>query len=68
MPYFTGKQRFKIALGGFTLLIGFAILIFTFLAVTEVVDVEKILQPSLLVNVMVIIGALDVFAGILLLR
>jgi len=68
MPYFTRKQRFKIALGGFMSFIGFAILVLTILVITKTVDVENILQPSLLVDVLVVIGVLDVLAGILLLR
>jgi len=68
MPYFTRKQRFKIALGGFISLIGFAVLAFTFLVITNTISVENILQPDLLINIMVIIGSLDVLAGIILLR
>jgi len=68
MSYFTRKQRFKIALGGFVSLIGFAVLIFTFLVITKTISVENILQPDLLINIMVIIGSLDVLAGIILLR
>lgn len=68
MPYFTRKQRFKIALGGFVSLIGFLVLTFTFLVITKTMDVENILQPDLLINIMIIIGGLDVLAGIILLR
>jgi len=68
MPYFTRKQRFKIALGGFVSLVGFVVLTFTFLVIAKTIDVENILQPDLLINVMVIIGSLDVLAGIVLLR
>jgi hypothetical protein len=68
MPYFTRKQRFKIALGGFVSLIGFLVLTFTFLVITKTMDVENILQPDLLMNIMIIIGGLDVVAGIILLR
>ncbi|MBE0520249.1 hypothetical protein IBX35_04325 [Candidatus Bathyarchaeota archaeon] len=68
MPYFTRKQRFKIALGGFVSLVGFVVLAFTFLVITKTISVENILQPDLLINVMVIIGGLDVLAGIILLR
>ncbi len=68
MPYFTRKQRFKIALGGFVSLVGFVVLTFTFLVITKTISVENILQPDLLINVMVIIGGLDVLAGIILLR
>ena len=67
MPYFTRKQRFKIALGGFVSLIGFLVLTFTFLVITKTMDVENILQPDLLINIMIIIGGLDVLAGIILL-
>jgi hypothetical protein len=68
MPYFTRKQRFKIALGGFVSLIGFSVLVFTFLVITKTMDVENILQPDALINIMIIIGGLDVLAGIMLLR
>jgi hypothetical protein len=68
MSYFSRKQRFKIALGGFLSLIGFVVLIFTFLVITKTVNVENISQSDLLVNVMVVIGGLDVLAGIMLLR
>jgi hypothetical protein len=49
-------------------LIGFLVLTFTFLVITKTMDVENILQPDLLINIMVIIGGLDVLAGIILLR
>jgi len=68
MPYFTRKQRFKIALGGFVSLVGFVVLTFTFLVITKTITVENILQRDLLINIMVIIGGLDVLAGIVLLR
>ena len=68
MPYFTGKQRLKIAIGGLTSFIGLIILALTMLVVTKTIDAENILQPSLLLDIMVIIGVLDVLTGILLLR
>lgn len=68
MPYFTPKQRFKIALGGFMSLMGFIILALIVLVITETIDTENILQPGLLVDFIVVIGVLDVLAGILLLR
>ena len=68
MPYFTRKQRFKIALGGFVSLVGFVVLTFTLLVTTKTITVENILQNDLLINVMAIIGGLDVLAGIILLR
>jgi len=36
--------------------------------ITKTITVENILQPDLLINVMAIIGGLDVLAGIILLR
>jgi hypothetical protein len=68
MPYFTRKQRFKIALGGFLLLTGFLVLIFTFLVITKTINIENVSQSNLLVGIMVSIGSLDVLAGIMLLR
>jgi hypothetical protein len=68
MSHFTRKQSFMIALGGFLALMGFAVLIFTFLVITKTIDVENFLQSDLLVNVMAVIGSLDVVAGIMLLR
>lgn len=68
MSYFTGKQRLKIALGGLVSFIGFILLALTILVVTKTIDAESILQPSLLVDVMVVVGVLDVLTGIVLLR
>lgn len=68
MSHFTSKQRLKIALGGFLLIIGFVVLIVTFLVVTKTINVENVLQPGLLVNVMAVIGGIDVLAGVLLLH
>jgi len=68
MPYLTREQRFKIALGGFVSLVGFIVLAFTFLVITNTISAENILKPDLLINVMVIIGGLDVLAGVILLR
>ena len=68
MSYFTRKQRLKIALGGLLVLIGLVVLILTFVVVTKTIDVENVSQSDLLVNVMAVIGGLDVIAGIVLLR
>jgi predicted transporter len=68
MSYFTGKQRLKIALGGLVSFIGFITLALTILAVTRTIDARSIFQPSLLVDVMVVLGILDVLTGIVLLR
>ncbi|MDI6847364.1 MAG: hypothetical protein QMD23_04460 [Candidatus Bathyarchaeia archaeon] len=68
MPYFTPKQRLKIALGGFMSFIGFIILALAVLVVTNKIDTENVLQHGLLIDIMAIIGVLDVLVGILLLR
>lgn len=68
MSSFTPKQRVKIALGGFLLFIGFVVLIFTLLVVTEKIEVANVLKPELLVSVIAVIGFLDILAGIVLLR
>ena len=68
MPHFTSKQRLKIALGGFLTLVGFSIITLTVLAMTKTLDVESVLQPSLLLSLTTAMGVLDIIAGILLLR
>ncbi|MDH5771493.1 MAG: hypothetical protein OEZ25_09440 [Candidatus Bathyarchaeota archaeon] len=68
MPYFTRKQRLKIALGGFVSFVGFIILALAVLVITETIDTESILQPGLLVDLIMVVGVLDVLVGILLFR
>lgn len=68
MSYFSHRQRLKTALGGLLSLLGFVVLIFTFIVITKTIDVESVSQSDLLVNVMAVIGGLDVIAGIVLLR
>ena len=68
MPYFTPKQRLKIALGGFLSFVGFIVLVLAVLVITKTIDPETILQSGLLAGFMVLISVLDVLAGILLLR
>jgi hypothetical protein len=68
MPYFTRRQRFKIALGGFMSLVGFMILAVIVLVITETIDTEDILQSGLLDDLIAVIGVLDVLVGVLLLR
>jgi len=68
MPHFTSKQRLKIALGGFLTLVGFSIITLIVLTMTKTLDVESVLQPSLLLSFMTAMGVLDIIAGILLLR
>lgn len=68
MRYFTGEQRLKIALGGFISFIGFIVLVLTVSVMTGTIDTENASQPRLLIDFMVVIGVLDVLAGILLLH
>lgn len=68
MSHFTLKQRLKIAFGGFMLLIGFTILILTFLIIVKTLNVEDFLQSNLLVYLVAVVGALEVLGGVLLLR
>jgi len=68
MRYFTGKQRLKIALGGFISFIGFIVLVLTVFVMTGTIDTENASQPELLIDFMVVIGVLDILAGILLLH
>lgn len=71
MPHFSLKQRFKIALGGLLSLIGFIVLIFTFIVITEVIDFENISQSGfygLIISILMVLGGLDILAGILLAR
>jgi len=68
MSYFTRKQRFKIGLGGFLSLIGFLVLILIFLVVTETINVGDVLPSQFLIDVMAVIGILNIVAGVILLR
>ncbi len=68
VPYFTAKQRLKVALGGFMSLVGFAILALAVLVITETLEIENILQSGLFVGFIIVIGFLDVVTGVLLLR
>lgn len=68
MPYYTRKQRLKIALGGFILFIGFIVLVLIVFVMTRTIDPENGLQPGLLIDFMMVIGVLDILAGILLLH
>jgi hypothetical protein len=71
MSYLARRQRLKIALGGFLFFIGLVVLIFTFLVATKWIDVENFLQSDfspMLGGLVVVIGSLDIVAGILLLR
>ncbi len=68
MPYYTRRQRLKIALGGFILFIGFIVLILIVFVMARTIDTENTLQLGLLINFLVVIGVLDILAGILLLH
>lgn len=71
MPHFDLKKRLKIALGGLISFIGLVILIFTFIVITGKLDIQNALQSELheiVVSLIMIIGCLDILAGILLIR
>ena len=71
MSNLTPKQRLKIALGGFLSFIGLAVLIFAFLVAIQQDTVRDIVQSDfarMLIGVTVVLGSLDILAGILLLR
>lgn len=66
-PYFTKKQRLKIALGGLLFLIGIITLIFIILTLTKIVSSENINQYYSIIGItFTIVGVLDIIAGILL--
>lgn len=68
MSYLTRKQRLIIAFGGFLFFMGFVVLALVTLATINIIDIENLLQFSFLREVLVVLGVLDVAAGILLLR
>ena len=68
MSHFTRKQRLIIAFGGFLFFVGFMVLAMVILAATNIIDIENLLQFGFLKEILIVIGVLDVVAGILLLR
>ena len=69
MSSFTRKQRLVIAFGGFLFFVGFMVLAIVILAATtDIIDIENLLQFGFLKEILIVIGVLDVVAGILLLR
>ena len=68
MSYFTRKQRSIIAFGGFLFFVGFTVLALAILAATNIIDIEHLLQFGFLKEILIVIGVLDIVAGILLLR
>lgn len=68
MSHLTRKQRLIIAFGGFLFFMGFVVLALVTLATINIIDIENLLQFSFLREVLVVLGVLDVAAGILLLR
>lgn len=68
MSRFTRKQRLIIAFGGFLFFVGFMVLAMVILAATNIIDIENLLQYGFLKEILIVIGVLDVVAGILLLR
>lgn len=68
MSNFTRKQRLIIAFGGFLFFVGFMVLAMVILAATNIINIENLLQFGFLKEILIVIGVLDVVAGILLLR
>ncbi|MDH5460057.1 MAG: hypothetical protein OEY95_03195 [Candidatus Bathyarchaeota archaeon] len=68
MSHFTRKQRLIIALGGFLFFVGFMVLAMVILAAMDIIDIANLLQFGFLKEILIVIGVLDVVAGILLLR
>ena len=68
MPYLSRKQRLVIAFGGFLFFVGFIVLALAILAATNIIDIELLLQFGFLKEVLIVVGVLDIVAGILLLR
>lgn len=68
MSNFTRKQRLVIAFGGFLFFVGFMVLAIVILAATNIINIENLLQFGFLKEILIVIGVLDVVAGILLLR
>ena len=63
MPYFSLKQRLKIALGGFVLFLGLLLLIIAFLTTTNSVNLESIIPNELIIAVAAVVGILDIVCG-----
>lgn len=68
MPYFSLKQRLKIAIGGFVLFLGLLLLILAVLTTTKAVNLESIIPNGLLIAVAAVVGILDIVCGFLLFR
>ena len=68
MSNFTRKQRLVIAFGGLLFFVGFMVLAMVILAAANIIDIENLLQLGFLKEILIVIGVLDVVAGILLLR
>ena len=66
MPIFSISQRLKIALGGFTSLIGFIIILCATLSATKSADLELIFQNALAIVIASVVGALNIGCGLLL--
>jgi hypothetical protein len=66
MPYFSLKQRLKIAIGGFVFFTGLLLLIFTLLTTTKAVNLESVIPSQLIVAFAAVVGVLDIVCGFLL--
>jgi hypothetical protein len=68
MPYFSLRQRLKIALGGFVFFLGLLLLILTFLTTTKAANLASIMPNELMAALAAVVGILDVVCGFLLFR
>lgn len=66
MPYLSRKQRLVIAFGGFTLFVGFVILVLAILATFNVVDPQTVVQYLFTEEALIMTGILDILVGIAL--
>jgi len=64
LPYLSRKQRLLIAFGGFIFFAGFLTLVLAILVATGVIDTENILQFVLFKEILVVVGVLNVLAGV----
>ena len=68
MPYFSIKQRLKIAIGGFVLFLGLLLLLLAILTTTRAANLESIISNEMIIAVAAVVGILDIVCGFLLFR
>ena len=66
MPYFSFRERVKIALGGFAFFAGLILVILAFLTTTGAANLESIIPNEVMVAAAAVVGILDVICGFLL--